>query len=88
MQGTVYDAFMSLSTKISCLMHFVFVCSENLTKLGNYTLHLQTLLSDGDSTTTEWAGRRLPDYTLNFSIKGNLEEPIPECVSVHLIQED
>ncbi|KAK3546292.1 hypothetical protein QTP70_025718 [Hemibagrus guttatus] len=42
---------------------------ENLTKLGTYTLHLQTVLSDGDSTMTEWAGRRLPDYTLNFSIK-------------------
>lgn len=49
----------------------VFVQSENLNKLGTYTLHLQTVLSDGDSSTSEWAGRQLPHYTLNFSIKGN-----------------
>ncbi|XP_047666813.1 structural maintenance of chromosomes flexible hinge domain-containing protein 1 [Tachysurus fulvidraco] len=42
---------------------------ENFNKLGSYTLHLQTVLSDGDSPAKEWAGRRLPDYTLNFSIK-------------------
>ncbi|XP_017327848.1 structural maintenance of chromosomes flexible hinge domain-containing protein 1 isoform X1 [Ictalurus punctatus] len=42
---------------------------ENLNKLGTYTLHLQTILSDGDSPMTEWAGTQLPHYTLNFSIK-------------------
>ncbi|KAM9500750.1 structural maintenance of chromosomes flexible hinge domain-containing protein 1 isoform 1-T1 [Clarias gariepinus] len=43
---------------------------ENLNKLGKYTLHLQTMLSDSDSPSM-WAGRRLPHYTLNFSIKEN-----------------
>ncbi|XP_051997338.1 structural maintenance of chromosomes flexible hinge domain-containing protein 1 [Xyrauchen texanus] len=44
-----------------------FKAMENLNKLGNYTLHLQTILSD--SSACEWAGKRLPHYTLNFSIK-------------------
>lgn len=48
-----------------------FLHSENLNKLGKYTLHLQTKLSDGDASTNEWAGRQLPHYTLNFTIKGN-----------------
>ncbi|XP_016099444.1 structural maintenance of chromosomes flexible hinge domain-containing protein 1 [Sinocyclocheilus grahami] len=39
----------------------------NLSKLGKYTLHLQTML--GDNSASEWAGKRLPYYTLNFSIK-------------------
>lgn len=40
---------------------------ENLTKLGKYTLQLQTKLSD--SSDSQWVGRKLPNYTLNFSIK-------------------
>uniref|UniRef100_A0A671KC72 Structural maintenance of chromosomes flexible hinge domain-containing protein 1-like n=1 Tax=Sinocyclocheilus anshuiensis TaxID=1608454 RepID=A0A671KC72_9TELE len=39
----------------------------NLSKLGKYTLHLQTMLNDNSAS--EWAGKRLPNYTLNFSIK-------------------
>uniref|UniRef100_A0A673GZ20 Structural maintenance of chromosomes flexible hinge domain-containing protein 1-like n=1 Tax=Sinocyclocheilus rhinocerous TaxID=307959 RepID=A0A673GZ20_9TELE len=39
----------------------------NLSKLGKYTLHLQTMLSDNSAS--EWAGKRLPNCTLNFSIK-------------------
>uniref|UniRef100_A0A8C2FGC6 Structural maintenance of chromosomes flexible hinge domain containing 1 n=1 Tax=Cyprinus carpio TaxID=7962 RepID=A0A8C2FGC6_CYPCA len=39
----------------------------NFSKLGKYTLHLQTKLSDNPGS--EWGGRRLPNYTLNFSIK-------------------
>uniref|UniRef100_A0AAR2JQU3 SMC hinge domain-containing protein n=1 Tax=Pygocentrus nattereri TaxID=42514 RepID=A0AAR2JQU3_PYGNA len=37
--------------------------------LGKYTLQLQTILSDGESA-SEWAGKRLPQYTLHFTIKG------------------
>uniref|UniRef100_A0A8C1ETI0 Structural maintenance of chromosomes flexible hinge domain containing 1 n=1 Tax=Cyprinus carpio carpio TaxID=630221 RepID=A0A8C1ETI0_CYPCA len=40
---------------------------ENLSKLGNYTLRLQTLLSDNSAS--EWAGKTLPNHTLKFSIK-------------------
>ncbi|KAF4110537.1 hypothetical protein G5714_007568 [Onychostoma macrolepis] len=40
---------------------------ENLSKLGKYTLHLQTMLSDNSAS--EWAGKRLPNHTLKFSIK-------------------
>uniref|UniRef100_A0AAR2KYB1 SMC hinge domain-containing protein n=1 Tax=Pygocentrus nattereri TaxID=42514 RepID=A0AAR2KYB1_PYGNA len=36
--------------------------------LGKYTLQLQTILSDGESA-SEWAGKRLPQYTLHFTIK-------------------
>lgn len=44
-----------------------FKAMENLSKLGMYTLHLQTILNDNQSE--EWAGKKLPGYTLNFSIK-------------------
>ncbi|XP_026071479.1 structural maintenance of chromosomes flexible hinge domain-containing protein 1-like isoform X2 [Carassius auratus] len=39
----------------------------NLSKLGKYTLHLQTMLSDNPAS--EWAGKRLPNHSLKFSIK-------------------
>ncbi|XP_062850084.1 structural maintenance of chromosomes flexible hinge domain-containing protein 1 isoform X2 [Trichomycterus rosablanca] len=39
---------------------------ENLTKVGKYTLHLQTTTHDGDP---KWAGKPLPHYTLHFTIK-------------------
>ncbi|XP_059374115.1 structural maintenance of chromosomes flexible hinge domain-containing protein 1-like isoform X2 [Carassius carassius] len=39
----------------------------NLSKLGKYTLHLQTMLSDNSAS--EWAGKRLPNHSLKFSIK-------------------
>ncbi|KAI5104111.1 structural maintenance of chromosomes flexible hinge domain-containing protein 1 [Silurus meridionalis] len=42
---------------------------ENLNKLGSYTLQMQAIQSDGDSPTSEWAGRQLPNFTLNFGIK-------------------
>ncbi|XP_036453720.1 structural maintenance of chromosomes flexible hinge domain-containing protein 1 [Colossoma macropomum] len=45
-----------------------FKVMENLNKLGKYTLQLQTILSDGESA-SEWAGKRLPHYTLHFTIK-------------------
>lgn len=60
-----------------------FKTMENLSKLGLYTLHLQTVLSDNSSS--EWAGKRLPNHTLNFSIKegeavsfmlGNISSPV------------
>ncbi|XP_051755172.1 structural maintenance of chromosomes flexible hinge domain-containing protein 1 [Ctenopharyngodon idella] len=51
----------------SAKWEYWFKTMENLTKLGTYTLHLQTVLSDSHSN--EWAGKRLPNYTLNFSIK-------------------
>ncbi|XP_056603015.1 structural maintenance of chromosomes flexible hinge domain-containing protein 1 [Triplophysa dalaica] len=44
-----------------------FKTMENFSKLGKYTLHLQTMISD--SSANEWAGKRLPHYTLNFTIK-------------------
>ncbi|KAL1270536.1 hypothetical protein QQF64_029552, partial [Cirrhinus molitorella] len=44
-----------------------FKTMENFSKLGKYTLHLQTM-SD-QKPESEWAGKRLPNYTLNFSIK-------------------
>ncbi|XP_059395011.1 structural maintenance of chromosomes flexible hinge domain-containing protein 1 [Carassius carassius] len=44
-----------------------FKSMENLSKLGQYTLHLQTILSDNSAS--EWAGKRLPNHTLKFSIK-------------------
>ncbi|XP_009301910.2 structural maintenance of chromosomes flexible hinge domain-containing protein 1 isoform X1 [Danio rerio] len=44
-----------------------FKTMENLTKIGKYTLHLQTKLSD--SSESHWVGKKLPNYTLNFSIK-------------------
>ncbi|XP_030635022.1 structural maintenance of chromosomes flexible hinge domain-containing protein 1 [Chanos chanos] len=45
---------------------------ENLTKLGKYTLRLQTILNENNSS--EWAGKCLPHYTLNFTItEGNAE---------------
>ncbi|XP_066536910.1 structural maintenance of chromosomes flexible hinge domain-containing protein 1 [Hoplias malabaricus] len=44
-----------------------FKVMENLNKLGKYTLLLQTILSDGESV-SEWAGKRLPNYVLNFTI--------------------
>uniref|UniRef100_A0A8B9H4E5 Structural maintenance of chromosomes flexible hinge domain containing 1 n=1 Tax=Astyanax mexicanus TaxID=7994 RepID=A0A8B9H4E5_ASTMX len=50
---------------------FWFKVMENLNKLGKYTLCLQTLLSDSESA-SEWAGKRLPQYVLHFTIKGNL----------------
>ncbi|MCI4377610.1 hypothetical protein PGIGA_G00205450 [Pangasianodon gigas] len=56
-------------TGVNAKWHYWFRKMENFNKLGAYTLHLQTILSDGDSPTSEWAGRRLPHYTLNFSIK-------------------
>ncbi|XP_076829513.1 structural maintenance of chromosomes flexible hinge domain-containing protein 1 isoform X2 [Brachyhypopomus gauderio] len=46
-----------------------FKVMENLNKLGKYTLHLQTILSE--TLVSEWAGKRLPHYTLHFSIKEN-----------------
>ncbi|XP_050970942.1 structural maintenance of chromosomes flexible hinge domain-containing protein 1 isoform X1 [Labeo rohita] len=45
-----------------------FKTMENFNKLGKYTLHLQTMLSEHKSD-SEWAGKRLPNYSLNFSIK-------------------
>ncbi|XP_060788894.1 structural maintenance of chromosomes flexible hinge domain-containing protein 1 isoform X2 [Neoarius graeffei] len=59
----------SLTGVHSSKWEYWFKKMENLNKLGTYTLHLQTILSDGDSQMNEWAGRRLPYYTLNFSIK-------------------
>uniref|UniRef100_A0A8B9H2U2 Structural maintenance of chromosomes flexible hinge domain containing 1 n=1 Tax=Astyanax mexicanus TaxID=7994 RepID=A0A8B9H2U2_ASTMX len=47
---------------------FWFKVMENLNKLGKYTLCLQTLLSDSESA-SEWAGKRLPQYVLHFTIK-------------------
>ncbi|XP_072544127.1 structural maintenance of chromosomes flexible hinge domain-containing protein 1 [Salminus brasiliensis] len=45
-----------------------FKVMENLNKLGKYTLCLQTILGDSESA-SEWAGKRLPQYVLNFTIK-------------------
>ncbi|XP_076146562.1 structural maintenance of chromosomes flexible hinge domain-containing protein 1 isoform X2 [Alosa pseudoharengus] len=39
---------------------------ENLNKLGKYTLYLQTILNENNSS--EWAGKQLPHYTLNFTL--------------------
>ncbi|KAF5895762.1 structural maintenance of chromosomes flexible hinge domain-containing protein 1, partial [Clarias magur] len=58
---------------------------ENLNKRGKYTLHLQTMLSDGDSPNM-WAGRRLPHYTLNFSIKENSAAAFTVAVVPPLVQ--
>ncbi|XP_041823548.1 structural maintenance of chromosomes flexible hinge domain-containing protein 1 [Melanotaenia boesemani] len=45
---------------------------EDLTKLGNYTVTLNTMLSD--SPTTVYGGRQLPSYALKFTLKeGNAE---------------
>uniref|UniRef100_A0A673GZ29 Structural maintenance of chromosomes flexible hinge domain-containing protein 1-like n=1 Tax=Sinocyclocheilus rhinocerous TaxID=307959 RepID=A0A673GZ29_9TELE len=49
------------------LWEYWFKSMGNLSKLGKYTLHLQTMLSDNSAS--EWAGKRLPNCTLNFSIK-------------------
>ncbi|KAL2085320.1 hypothetical protein ACEWY4_018640 [Coilia grayii] len=40
---------------------------ENLNKLGKYTLHLQTILNESNSTT--WAGKQLPFHSLSFALK-------------------
>ena len=49
-----------------CLCVCVF--PENLNKLGKYTLHLQTILNENNSSV--WAGKQLPSYTLNFTLTG------------------
>ncbi|XP_051523356.1 structural maintenance of chromosomes flexible hinge domain-containing protein 1-like isoform X2 [Myxocyprinus asiaticus] len=60
-----------------------FKAMENLSKLGDYTLHLQTILSD--SSTSEWAGKRLPYYTLKFSIKeGKAVSFVLACITSSL----
>lgn len=52
------------------VFYFAYVSSliENLTRLGKYTLSLSTLLSE--SNATDFGGRTLPSYKLNFTIKG------------------
>uniref|UniRef100_A0A672NIU3 Structural maintenance of chromosomes flexible hinge domain containing 1 n=1 Tax=Sinocyclocheilus grahami TaxID=75366 RepID=A0A672NIU3_SINGR len=59
----------TIKKKIEDELNSKSLCSlpGNLSKLGKYTLHLQTML--GDNSASEWAGKRLPYYTLNFSIK-------------------
>uniref|UniRef100_A0A8C8GSE6 SMC hinge domain-containing protein n=1 Tax=Oncorhynchus tshawytscha TaxID=74940 RepID=A0A8C8GSE6_ONCTS len=47
---------------------FWFRTMENLNKLGKYTLHLNTILNVNESNATVWAGNRLPNHTLDFSI--------------------
>lgn len=44
---------------------------ENLNKLGKYTLYLQTILNETNSSV--WAGKQLPHYTLNFTLTGAQE---------------
>ncbi|KAI4890516.1 hypothetical protein NFI96_011443 [Prochilodus magdalenae] len=45
-----------------------FKVMENLNKLGKYTLKVQTILSDGEAA-SGWAGKQLPHYALDFTIK-------------------
>ncbi|XP_010883741.2 structural maintenance of chromosomes flexible hinge domain-containing protein 1 [Esox lucius] len=45
---------------------FWFRTMENLIKLGKYTLYLNTILNE--SNTTVWAGNQLPNFKLDFTI--------------------
>uniref|UniRef100_A0A672NNC2 Structural maintenance of chromosomes flexible hinge domain containing 1 n=1 Tax=Sinocyclocheilus grahami TaxID=75366 RepID=A0A672NNC2_SINGR len=63
--GTTKKLLIELKVIWHCELHLLHYW--NLSKLGKYTLHLQTML--GDNSASEWAGKRLPYYTLNFSIK-------------------
>lgn len=48
-------------------------CVGNLNKLGKYTLQLNTVLNESNATV--WAGKQLPNHTLDFSITGNQCSP-------------
>ncbi|XP_031439419.1 structural maintenance of chromosomes flexible hinge domain-containing protein 1 isoform X2 [Clupea harengus] len=50
---------------------------ENLNKLGKYTLHLQTILNENNSSV--WAGKQLPSYTLNFTLTEGDAETFSVC---------
>lgn len=70
----VLNSFLSVTFwLLRCLRtFFYFVCIssliENLTHLGKYTLSLSTILVETNAT--EFGGRTLPSYKLNFTIKG------------------
>lgn len=51
----------------SAKWEYWFKTMGNLSKLGKYTLNLQTVISD--SLADEWAGKKLPYHNLNFTIK-------------------
>lgn len=48
--------------------YHVFPFGAGLTKPGRYTLTLSTMISD--SQATDYGGKPLPSFTLNFTIKG------------------
>uniref|UniRef100_A0A674DGW2 Structural maintenance of chromosomes flexible hinge domain containing 1 n=1 Tax=Salmo trutta TaxID=8032 RepID=A0A674DGW2_SALTR len=64
---------------------FWFRTMENLNKLGKYTLHLNTILNVNESNATVWAGNRLPNHTLDFSIiEGSAERFVVGTVNTLL----